>query len=131
MTNINELLQTQQELKNKIAQYNAQLDEINGDIAQFIAHTDEGSKTESFGNFKVTRNNVLNRTLNAKSFEKWSNDGGSIPDEYHGLVEYKLALNKSVMKEMEQNDPHLLSEVRKFVTTKPGKTQITVKEVEQ
>lgn len=124
------LEQKQLELKQQIAKLNVELTSVNEQIAKMSGHNAEGSKTLNDGKHKATITNVMNRTLNKKDFNAFVDSGKSIDPKWHHLIEWTPKLNQNVMKEIESSDPETLAIISEFVTSKPGKVQVKVEEVE-
>lgn len=125
-----DLYEKQLTLKAQIAKLSYELTTVNEQITSLSAHKAEGSKTEEVDGYKTTITNVMNRTMSNKTFDAWVKSGGSVPEEYKGLIEYKPSLNKQVLKRIEMDGSQFLNEIAKFVTTKPGKSQVKIEKVE-
>lgn len=128
---VDDLCDDLKSVKAQISKLNKQKNEIELAIGEKIAHNTEGSKTEKFDRFKVTKKVVFNRTFSAKAFQAWHDAGGELDEKYHSLVEYKLKMNESVCKKIEQEDKELNKELSKFITMKQGKTSITISDIEE
>jgi len=98
--------------------------EIEEQILALIPAPDEGSKTESVGDMKVTLTQRINRKVDDKA---WSIIREEIPEEIRPIeIIESLKIDNRGLKWLEENEPGYYKLVCKCITEKPAKVGVKV-----
>ena len=95
-------------------------------LANLLEHPDDGSKTHTVGNFKITIKGVINTRLDKKI---WLNVSHHVPPEL-AIVTYEPTLSKPGIKWLMEHRPDIFKNIASAITTKPGKTAVEIKAIE-
>ena len=84
----------------------------------------EGSKTETFNEYKVTFTSKMNRTIDA---DKWLEIVNSVPVELRPVeVKTTLKVVDKGCRWLEDNEPEIYAICAKAITSKPAKVAVTI-----
>jgi len=99
--------------------------EIASVIAGTFEHPDEGQKTHTRGRYRVTVKGVLSRAVDWDEFDLVAR---GFP--HYAPVRVKRELDVKGMEYYAEHEPEYHAALLRTITTKPGQTQVTVKEKE-
>lgn len=88
---------------------------------------EEGSKTNNANGFKIVAKGVINRTLDVKEWEAIREE---IPETLRP-IKYTPKLDEVGVKWLRDNNMEIYNKISQCITSKPGKTNITVTKEEE
>ena len=98
--------------------------ELEEQIVKFMPAKDEGSVSDEIGNYKVTATYKLTRSVDGKALqEDWNN----LSEKAQSCFTWKPSLDTKNYKAFKLMADH--DEVSQFITTKPAKPSVAVKEL--
>lgn len=106
----------------KAVEYRRELDKM---IQALLPKKDEGSVTETNGDFKVSVTYKLTRTLDT---EKLQASWGQLPAAAQGSIKWKAELSTSIFRTLSDEDRASLSA---YITTKPASPSVSVEFVKE
>ena len=90
------------------------------ELADALEHPDEGSKTHTVGDYKVTVKGSLNRRVDWDAFDQVT--------AQHPPCKTKRELDVKGLHWFKENDKRTYEKYLETITTKPGAVQVSVKE---
>lgn len=123
--NLHHLAELWQQAKAAEIEATARRHHIEELLSKLIPGPDEGTTSRTEGGLKVVVTRELNRTINKGAYEQARE---LLPYELNP-VKTKLDLNLKKYRALEQANPALFAVVQSFVSVKPAKPAIEVKEV--
>jgi len=119
-TEIAEELFEARQIEREANERRVQLEE---ELIAIVGAREEGSKTHTIGNFKVTVTGKLNRKIDWDVFD--SSIASQIPESLQP-VKIKRELDETGVKYLANNEPQLYKLLSKALTIKPAKTAVTI-----
>ena len=95
-------------------------------LASILKHPEEGAKTHTCGDYKVTVKGGINRSMD---WDQWDQIEADIPEQLRP-IETKRALVPAGCKWLRNNEPELWAKIAQAITEKPAKVSVTVKRAE-
>lgn len=108
------------QLKVQISAMQADLDEVNRQLADQLEHPADGSKTHKVENMKVKVTGRLNRSLDRDVWNQIKNNFN--PD----LRPVKDSLDESAWKKLQKENPEVAARIAPAVKEAPGKPGIEI-----
>ena len=108
------------QLKVQISAMQADLDEVNRQLADQLEHPADGSKTHKVENMKVKVTGRLNRSLDRDVWTQIKNNFN--PD----LRPVKDSLDESAWKKLQKENPEVAARIAPAVKEAPGKPGIEI-----
>lgn len=125
---LDELAAAHLEAKENLAAAQAKLNAINEQIVQVVGTKDEGSFSVDGDSYKITTTQPITRSVDSKLAKDVY---AALPrDIADGIFTWKPSLNLKLYRELEKYQPEHFKAVAQSVTSKPGKTQIKVAEIQ-
>ena len=97
--------------------------ELEEELIALVGAREEGSKTHTIGDFKITITGKLNRKIDWEIFD--DSIASQIPESLQP-VKIKRELDKTGVKYLANNEPQLYKLLSKALTIKPAKTAVTI-----
>lgn len=108
------------QLKVQISAMQADLDEVNRQLADQLEHPADGSKTHKVENMKVKVTGRLNRSLDRDVWNQIKNNFN--PD----LRPVKDSLDESAWKKLQKENPEVAARIAPAIKESPGKPGIEI-----
>ncbi len=108
------------QLKVQISAMQAELDEVNRQLADQLEHPADGSKTHKVENMKVKVTGRLNRSLDRDVWNQIKNNFN--PD----LRPVKDSLDESAWKKLQKENPEVAARIAPAIKESPGKPGIEI-----
>lgn len=108
------------QLKVQISAMQADLDEVNRQLADQLEHPADGSKTHKVENMKVKVTGRLNRSLDRDVWNQIKNNFN--PD----LRPVKDSLDESAWKKLQRENPEVAARIAPAIKESPGKPGIEI-----
>jgi len=125
---LDELAAAHLEAKENLAAAQAKLNAINEQIVQVVGTKDEGSFSVDGDSYKITTTQPITRSVDSKlAKDVYAKLPRDIAD---GIFSWKPSLNLKLFRELEKYQPEHFKAVARSVTSKPGKPQIKVAEIQ-
>jgi hypothetical protein len=97
--------------------------ELEEELIALVGAREEGSKTHTIGDFKITITGKLNRKIDWEIFD--DSIASQIPESLQP-VKIKRELDETGVKYLANNEPQLYKLLSKALTIKPAKTAVTI-----
>lgn len=97
--------------------------ELEEELIALVGAREEGSKTHTIGDFKITITGKLNRKIDWEIFD--DSIASHIPESLQP-VKIKRELDETGVKYLANNEPQLYKLLSKALTIKPAKTAVTI-----
>lgn len=97
--------------------------QLEEELIALVGAREEGSKTHTIGDFKVTITGKLNRKIDWEIFD--DSIAPQIPESLQP-VKIKRELDEAGVKYLANNEPQLYKLLSKALTIKPAKTAVTI-----
>lgn len=97
--------------------------QLEEELIALVGAREEGSKTHTIGDFKVTITGKLNRKIDWEIFD--DSIASQIPESLQP-VKIKRELDEAGVKYLANNEPQLYKLLSKALTIKPAKTAVTI-----
>ena len=97
--------------------------QLEEELIALVGAREEGSKTHTIGDFKVTITGKLNRKIDWEIFD--DSIASQIPESLQP-VKVKRELDDAGVKYLANNEPQLYKLLSKALTIKPAKTAVTI-----
>lgn len=124
--NLDELAYLLEQAKDKENAAKAQRIDLENQIASLLSHPPEGSKTHTGDWYKVTVKGAINRTVDKAGLTENTTIPQAIKDK---VFNWKPSINLSGYRYVQNNEPELFNQISEYVTSKPGKTAVTIKRI--
>lgn len=97
--------------------------QLEEELIALVGAREEGSKTHTIGDFKITITGKLNRKIDWEIFD--DSIASQIPESLQP-VKIKRELDDAGVKYLANNEPQLYKLLSKALTIKPAKTAVTI-----